>query len=134
MPRKYNIEIVEKEESVQENQLKNERESLLSVNQYACQYFIETLHSSEGKAIGLSYFVERGFREDTIRKFQLGYAREDKNVFTRTAVDKTYKLDYLVKTGLTIQRDNYTFDRFHGRVMFPIHGLTGQIWVLAAAL
>jgi DNA primase len=127
LAKKYNIEIVEKEESVQELQLKNERESLLSVNQYACQYFIDVLHSSEGKAIGLSYFIERGFREDTIRKFQLGYAREEKNAFTRTAADKAYKLDYLVKTGLTIQRDNFTYDRFHGRAMFPIHGLTGQI-------
>jgi DNA primase len=127
LAKKYNIEIVEKEESVQELQLKNERESLLSVNQYACQYFIGVLHSSEGKAIGLSYFIERGFREDTIRKFQLGYAREEKNAFTRNAADKAYKIDYLVKTGLTIQRDNFTYDRFHGRAMFPIHGLTGQI-------
>jgi DNA primase len=127
LAKKYNIEIVEKEESVQEIQLKNERESLLAVNQYACQYFIDTLHTSEGKAIGLSYFTERGFREDTIRKFQLGYARDEKNAFSKTAIDKSFKLDYLQKTGLTIQRDNYTYDRFHGRVMFPIHGLTGQI-------
>lgn len=127
LAKKYNIEIVEKEESIEEKQLKNERESLLSVNQFACQYFIDTLHSVEGKAIGMSYYIERGFREDTIRKFQLGYAREEKNAFTRTATDKTYKLDYLVKTGLTIQRDNLTYDRFHGRVMFPIHGLTGQV-------
>jgi DNA primase len=127
LAKKYNIEIVEKEESIEEKQLKNERESLLSVNQFACQYFVDTLQSSEGKAIGLSYFIERGFREDTIHKFQLGYARGEKNAFTRTAVDKTYKLDYLVKTGLTIHRDNYTYDRFHGRVMFPIHGLTGQV-------
>ncbi len=75
----------------------------------------------------MSYFIERGFREDTIRKFQLGYAREDKNAFTKTAVDKAYKLDYLVKTGLTFQRENYTYDRFHGRIIFPIHGLSGQI-------
>jgi DNA primase len=127
LAKKYNIEIVEKEESVEERQLKNERESLLSVNQFACQYFIETLRSAEGKAIGLSYFIERGFREDTIHKFQLGYAREEKNAFTRTATDKAYKLEYLIKTGLIIQRDNFTYDRFHGRVMFPIHGLTGQI-------
>jgi len=127
LAKKYNIEIVEKEESIQEKQLKNERESLLSVNQYACQYFIDTLHTPEGKAIGLSYFAERGFREDIIAKFQLGYAREEKNAFTRTAVDKAYKLDYLIKTGLTLQRENYTYDRFHGRVIFPIHGLTGQI-------
>lgn len=127
LAKKYNIEIVEKEETVQEIQMKNERESLLSVNQFACQYFIDALNSQEGKAIGMSYFNERGIREDMIRKFQLGYAREDKNIFTRTALDKAYKLEYLVKTGLTIQKDNYTIDRFHGRVMFPIHGLTGQI-------
>lgn len=127
LARKYNIEIVEKEESAQEIQQKNERESLLAVNQFACQYFMDVLHSVEGRAIGMSYFIERGFREDTIRKFQLGYAREEKNAFTRTAEDKGFKTDYLVKTGLTLQRDNYTYDRFHGRVMFPIHGLTGQI-------
>jgi len=127
LAKKYNIEIIEKEESVQEIQLKNERESLLSVTQYACQYFMDTLGTQEGKAIGMSYFTERGIREDTVKKFQLGYSREDRNAFTRTALDKSYKLEYLVKTGLTIQRDNYTVDRFHGRVMFPIHGLTGQI-------
>jgi len=127
LAKKYNIEIIEKEESLQEKQIKNERESLLSVNQFACHYFMDTLRTSEGRAIGLSYFSERGFREDIISKFQLGYAREDKNAFTRTAIDKAYKLDYLIKTGLTLQRDNYTYDRFHNRVIFPIHGLTGQI-------
>jgi DNA primase len=127
LAKKYNIEIVEKEESVQEIQLKNERESLIAINQFASQYFIDTLFTPEGKAIGLSYFNERGFREDTIRKFQLGYSREEKNAFTRIALEKSYKIEYLVKTGLTLQRDNNSFDRFHGRVMFPIHGLTGQI-------
>jgi len=127
LAKKYNIEIVEKEESPQEKQLKNDRESLLAVNQFACKYFVDTLHTAEGKAVGLSYFAERGFREDIIAKFQLGYSREEKNAFTRTAVDKSYKLDYLVRTGLTLQRDNFTYDRFHNRVIFPIHGLTGQI-------
>jgi DNA primase len=127
LARKYNIEIIEKEESLQERQLKNDRESLLSINQFACQYFMDTLHTPEGKAIGLSYFAERGFREDIIARFQLGYAREDRNAFTRTAQEKAYKLDYLIKTGLTIPRENSNYDRFHGRVIFPIHGLTGQI-------
>lgn len=127
LAKRYNIEIVEKEETAQEIQLKNERESLLSVNQFACQYFTDTLHTPEGKSIGLSYFIERGIREDTIKKFQLGYSRQEKDAFTRTALDKGYKSDYLVKTGLTIERENYKVDRFHGRVMFPIHGLTGQI-------
>jgi DNA primase len=127
LAKKYNIEIIEKEESIQEKQIKNERESLFSVNHFASQYFMDTLRTIEGKAIGLSYFLERGFREDIIAKFQLGYAREEKNAFTKTALDKAYKLDYLIKTGLTLQRDNYTYDRFHSRVIFPIHGLTGQI-------
>jgi DNA primase len=88
---------------------------------------MDTLRSSEGKAIGLSYFVERGFREDTILRFQLGYSRDDRNAFSRTAIDKGYKTDFLVKTGLSIERENQFFDRFHGRVIFPIHGLTGQV-------
>jgi DNA primase len=127
LAKKYNIEVTEKEETAQEIQLKNERESLLSVNSFACQYYQDALKTQEGKAVGLSYFIERGFREDTIKKFEMGYSREDKNAFSNTAIDKGYKLDYLVRTGLTIQRDNHVFDRFHGRVMFPIHGLTGQI-------
>jgi DNA primase len=127
LAKKYNIEIIEKEETAQEIQLKNERESLLSINDFACRYFVETLHSPEGKAIGMSYFTERGFREDIIKKFQLGYSREEKNAFSRKAIDSSFKPEYLVKSGLTIQRDNYYFDRFHGRVMFPVHGLTGQV-------
>jgi DNA primase len=127
LAKKYNIEIIVREETIQEKEAKNERESLLSVNQYACQYFAGVLHSPEGKAIGMSYFIERGFREDTIHKFQLGYSREERSAFTKTAVDKGYKLDYLVKTGLTLQRENFSFDRFHGRVIFPIQGLSGQI-------
>ncbi len=127
LAKKYNIEIIEKEETARELQIKNERESLLALNEFACQYFVDTLQSQEGKAIGLSYFIERGFREDIIRKFQLGYSREEKNSFTRTAIAKSYKLEYLEKTGLSISRENSTIDRFHGRVMFPIHGLTGQV-------
>jgi DNA primase len=127
LARKYNIEIIEKEESPQEKQLKNDRESLFAINQFACQYFIDTLHTPEGKAIGLSYFAERGFREDIVARFQLGYAREDRYAFTRTAQEKAYKLEFLIKTGLSIQRENSSYDRFHGRAIFPIHGLTGQI-------
>lgn len=124
---KYHIDIVEKEVTPEEIQQQNERESLLAVNQYAIQYFMDTLQSSEGKAIGLSYFAERGFREETIKRFQLGYAREDRTAFSRTATEKGYKAEYLVKTGLSMERDHQYFDRFHGRVIFPIHGLTGQV-------
>lgn len=125
---KYNIEIIEKEETVEEKQLKNERESLMAVNVFACQYFSETLNSDEGKTFGKSYLFERGFHEDAIEKFQLGYAREDKTALTKLAVHKGFKIDYLIKTGLVIQHENqYTIDRFHGRIIFPIHSLSGQI-------
>lgn len=125
---KYNIEIIEKEETVEEKQLKNERESLMAVNVFACQYFSETLNSDEGKTFGKSYLFERGFHEDAIEKFQLGYAREDKTALAKLAVHKGFKIDYLIKTGLVIQHENqYTIDRFHGRIIFPIHSLSGQI-------
>lgn len=128
LAKKYNIEYSEKEESEEERQQKDDRESMLAVNVYAQKYFSDTLFKTEeGKAIGLSYFHERGFREDTILKFQLGYSREQKDAFSKTATDKGYKIDFLVKTGLTIQKDNHLYDRFHGRVMFPIHSLSGQV-------
>jgi len=128
LARKYNIEIVEKEETPEEQQLKNERESLLALNEFAGRHFSSLLKTEEGKAIGKSYFLERGLRDACIEKFQLGYAREDRTSFTRAALDKGFKLEYLIKSGLTIQKENdYRFDRFHGRVIFPIHGLSGQI-------
>lgn len=128
LARKYNIEIQEQEISPEEIQQKNERESLLEVTGFAQKQFTEWLWKrDEGKAIGLSYFKERGFRERTIEQFQLGYALEGKDAFTQTAIEKGYKLDYLIKTGLTIDKNNFRFDRFSGRVIFPIHSLSGQI-------
>jgi len=129
LAKKYNIEIVEKEETAEEQQIKNERESLLAINAFACQYFISNLkNTDEGKAVGKSYLAQRGIRDNSIEKFQLGYAREDKTSFTKTAVEKGFKLEYLVKTGLTVKKDDSEgFDRFHGRVIFPIHSLSGQI-------
>ncbi len=128
LAKKYNIEIIEKEPSAEEIQQKNERESLLTICTFAHKYFMNNLTSTdEGKAIGLSYFHERSYRDDIINKFHLGYSRESKDAFTRTALKNGYKLDYLVKTGLTIQQGDSGFDRFHGRVMFPIHSLTGQV-------
>ncbi len=128
LAKKYNIDVVEKELSAEEIQQQNERDSLLTVCTFANNYFQQNLTGTdEGKAIGLSYFHERGFRDDIIEKFQLGYAREKRDAFTKTALDKGYKIDYLVKTGLTIKKENYTFDRFHGRVIFPIHSLSGQV-------
>ena len=133
LARKYNIEIVEKEDTQEERQQKDDRESMLAVSLFAQKYFSETLtDTEEGKAIGLSYFHERGFRDDIIKKFQLGYSREQKDAFSKTAINKGYKTEYLIKTGLTIQKTSeqkhdYFFDRFHGRVLFPIHSLSGQV-------
>jgi DNA primase len=126
--KKYNIEIVEKEPTAEEIQQKNERESLLILAGYAQKYFTNILlNTPEGQSIGMAYFRERGFREDMIRKFQLGYSPEQRDALTKAALKDGYKLDYLVKSGLTIQKDNYQGDRFHGRIIFPIHGLTGQV-------
>ncbi|MGD2033756.1 MAG: DNA primase [Bacteroidales bacterium] len=127
LAKKYNIEIVEKELSEEEKKEKNERESLLSVSEFALKQFNEWLfHREEGKAIGLAYFKERGFRENIIEKFQLGYSPEQRDAFTKLAIEKGYKLDYLVKTGLTIDKGDYRFDRFAGRIIFPIHSISGQ--------
>lgn len=128
LAKKYNIEIIEKEETADEIRDKNERESLIAVSEFASKQFIDWLwNREEGKAIGMSYFKERGFRQHIIQKFQLGYSPEQRDAFTKLAVEKGYKLDYLIKTGLTVDKGNYHFDRFAGRVMFPIHGISGQI-------
>lgn len=128
LAKKYNIEVEEKELSPQDIQEKNERESMLEVSNYAQRQFTEwLLKRDEGKAIGLSYFKERGFREQIIEKFQLGYSLEGRESLAKVALEKGYKKEYLLKTGLTIEKNNYHFDRFAGRVMFPIHSLSGQV-------
>lgn len=129
LAKKYNIEVVEKELTAEEIAQKNDRESMLSVNKFAQQYFTSLLFdSSEGRNVGLSYFHERGFRDDVIRKFQLGYSFEQRDAFTVTALSKTYKKEFLVKTGLSIDREGGSpFDRFWGRVMFPVHSLSGNV-------
>ncbi len=128
LAKKYNIEIQEKELSAEDIKEKNERESMLEVSNFAQKQFSEWLWKrDEGKAIGMSYFKERGFREQTIEKFQLGYSLEARDAFTKVAQEKGYKKEFLVKTGLTIDKNNYQFDRFAGRVLFPIQSLSGQI-------
>jgi DNA primase len=128
LARKYNIEIEEKELSPDEIKEKNERESLLAVNDFAARQFIEWLHQrEEGKAVGMSYLKERGLRGQLIEKFQLGYSLESRDAFTRLAIEKGYKLEFLTKTGLTIDKTNVPFDRFAGRVIFPIHSISGQV-------
>jgi len=127
LAQRYNIPVEEKELTAEEIQQKNERESLMAVTAFASTYFAEQLQSEEGKAIGLSYLRKRGFRDDTIRKFQLGYSPGERRAFTRTAQKSGYKRSYLVKTGLSIERDEDLFDRFSGRVIFPIHSLSGNV-------
>jgi DNA primase len=125
---KYNIEIVEQEPTPEEIQQRNERESLLIITGWAQKYFTNILQNTpEGQSVGMAYFRERGFHDDIIRKFQLGYSPEQKDALTNEALKEGYKLDYLVKTGLTIQKENYKADRFRGRIIFPIHGLTGNV-------
>jgi len=129
LAKKYNIEIEETVQTDEQKEQMNERESMFLVSTFAKDSFHDNLINKEqGKAIGLSYFKERGFREETIQKFDLGYCLDDWDAFTKEALKKGYDLKYLEKTGLTIVRDNGKhFDRFKGRVMFPIHSMSGRI-------
>lgn len=138
LAKKYNIEVVEKEVTPEEQALQNERESLFIVSSYAQKHFSENLWTTdEGMSVGLGYFRERGFTDETIKKFQLGFASEERKAFTRAAITAGYKPEYLVKTGLSILSDRYKpeegpmkldhlFDRYAGRVIFPIHNVTGR--------
>ena len=128
LAKKYHIEVVEKELTQEELEKQNERESLLVVSSYAARQFTENLfHADEGISIGLTYFKERGFRQDTLKKFEVGYSFEKRDAFSKKALEDGYKQDFLVKTGLSIQHEDRIFDRFAGRVMFPIHSLSGQV-------
>ncbi len=128
LARRYNIEVVEEEETEEQIQLKNERESLMIVSAYAQKYFTRILwEEDEGKKIGLEYFRERGFRDDVLKKFDVGYAPDGKAPFTKAAQKQGYKLEFLEKTGLSIIRDNWIRDRFAGRIIFPVHNLAGRV-------
>ena len=125
---KYNIEIEEREVTPEEQAAANEKESLFIVTKAAAIYFQDQLFNTEnGRAIGLSYFKERGFREETIKNFKLGYSPDEWQAFTDFALDKGYKLEYLETTGLTIVKGDKKFDRFKGRVMFPIQNISGTV-------
>ena len=125
---KYNIEIEERVQTDEEKANTDVRESMYLVSEFAKNYFQDTLlNSEEGKAIGYSYFKERGFTNETIKKFSLGYSPESWDAFTKEALGKGYKLEFLESTGLTIPRDDRPFDRFKGRVMFPIQSMSGRV-------
>jgi DNA primase len=128
LAKKYNIEIEETERTDEDKAQADARESLYLVSEYANTYFQKVLHSTDqGKAIGLSYFKERGFIEETIKQFQLGYSLDEWQAFTDDALGKGYNIDFLAQTGLTIVKEQKRFDRFKGRVMFPIHSMSGRI-------
>ncbi len=127
--KKYNIEV--KEDLIEDEEQKGkraERESLFLVNEYANKYFQDQLwNSKEGKTVGLSYFKERDFTEQTLKKFHLGFSLDQWDAFTNNALENGYKLDYLSKSGLTIIKGDKKFDRFKGRVLFPIHSFSGRV-------
>ena len=128
LAKKYNIEIEETEQTDEEKVNTDIRESMYLVSEFAKTYFHNILlNSEEGKAIGYSYFKERGFTNETIRKFGLGYSPETWDAFTKEALGKGYKLEFLESTGLTIPKDDRPFDRFKGRVMFPIQSMSGRV-------
>lgn len=126
---KYGIQLPEEEaQTAEELAAVTERESLQIINEFAKNHFKHSMHETdEGKAIGLSYFLERGFRLDIINKFELGYCLNKGDDFTKAALAKGYKLEYLEKVGLSRTKDDRSFDFFRGRVMFPIHSITGRV-------
>ncbi len=128
LAKKYNIEIEETEQSNEQKEAANKRESLYLVSEYANTYFQNVMHKTDqGKSIGLSYFKERGFTPETIKKFDLGYSLDEWTAFTDDALKKGYKLEFLEGTGLTIVKGEKHFDRFKGRVMFPIKSMSGRV-------
>jgi len=128
LAKKYNIEIEETEQTSQEKEQASEKESMYLVSEFAQEYFHQTLfNTEEGKAIGLTYYKERGFNSATIEKFSLGYSLNNWTAFTDEALKKGYQLEFLEKTGLTIVNENKKTDRFRARIMFPIHSMSGKV-------
>jgi len=126
---KYNIEVEETELSPQDSEAQNIKESLYIVSQFAASFFVKQLwETEEGRGIGLSYFKERGFREDVLKKFEVGYSPDAWDTMTQNALNSGHQLAFLEQTGLSIKNDNgKVYDRFRGRVLFPIHNFTGRI-------
>lgn len=128
LARKYNIIIEEKEQTPEELMAQNEREKMFNINTFAQQYFSETMKTNdEGLAVGMSYFKERGFRDAIINKFQLGYCLNQRDAFIQHAIKNGYSKELLLKVGLASGNEERTFDRYQGRVIFPIHNLTGKV-------
>jgi DNA primase len=125
---RYNVEIEEKELNPQQRQQQQLADSLYIINAFAQKFFSDTMfNTEEGQDIGLSYLKERGFSEDTMRKFQLGYSPDARDVFAKAALAAQYNLEYLQKSGLVVVRDERPMDNYRGRVIFPVHNQTGKI-------
>lgn len=128
LAKKYHIDLVEQEQTPEEIASMNERESLYHLTAFAHTFFQEQLNQTdEGKSIALSYLNERSIRSDIIKKFQLGYSPEVWDAFTKKALENGYKKDFLEKTGLSIFKEGKAYDRFRGRIMYPIHGISGRV-------
>jgi len=129
LAKKYGIEVEETKEAPEDREAENRRESLMIVSGYAAKFFHESLlDTDEGRNIGLSYFKERGFSTETINKFELGYSPDQWEAFTGQALKEGYQPEFLIESGLSVKRDNGNlYDRYRGRVMFPIHSFTGRV-------
>ena len=129
LAKKYHIEIKERELTDEERQAQNIRESMFVINEYAQQFFVDTLHTTqEGEAIGLGYLHRRGLRSETIKKFGLGYSPEKRDTFATTAVKNGYNAELIAKTGVCYStEDGRLVDRFWGRVIFPVHTISGKV-------
>ena len=128
LAKKYGIKIEEREQTPEELAAQNERERMFNINSFAQEYFSNTMMTSdEGQSVGLAYFHERGFRDAIINKFQLGYCPNSGSAFTDYAIQHGYDKDLLIKVGLTGSYENRLYDRYQGRVIFPIHNLTGKV-------
>ena len=127
--KRYGIEVKEKEETEEEKKESSEREALFAAHQWARDYFTDTLYNNvEGVAIGMAYFRARGFRDDIIKKFQLGFCLPERNAMAQAALKRGYEEEYLVKTGLCVKtEDGKLLDRYHGRVIFPVHTISGRV-------
>ncbi len=128
LAKKYNIEIEEEKPTPEQQEAQNEKESLFNLSAFAQKYFEQQLHESEeGKSVGLPYLKERGFSMEVIRKFGVGYCLNKWDDFSQTALKQGYKKDYLLKTSLSKSKDHMLYDTFRGRIIFPIHNLSGRV-------
>ena len=127
--KRYGIEVREKEETEEEKKESSEREAMFAANQWARDYFTDILYNNvEGVAIGMAYFRARGFRDDIIKKFQLGFCLPERDAMAQAALKRGYAEEYLVKTGLCVKtEDGKLLDRYHGRVIFPVHTISGRV-------